>query len=408
MTTRTGCFRVVIVGGGVAALEVALALAKLAPKRAEVTLIAPNREFVYRPMTVGEPFSRSLARRYPLEPIVRAAGARLLAEELDWIARDEHIAHTNTGKAIGYDALVLALGARPVARYEHAVTIDDKRMDETLHGVVQDIEGGYIHRLAFLSAERMAWPLPLYELALMSAGRAYDSGIELEATIVTPEESPLQIFGAAASSAVGALLERAHIQFVGSVHAETPKAGEVLLEPGERYLGVDRAIALPELEGPTVRGIPLGDHGFIPVDPYGRVLDVEDIYAAGDATNFPIKHGGIAAQQADAVAQSIAAAAGAPVTPERFHPVIRGMLLTDQEPVYLSARLTGGGSFSSQIAETPTWSPASKIAARYLAPYLDGLDRETARRPPTPADQRGPIADAADPRTAIATSVAIA
>jgi sulfide:quinone oxidoreductase len=227
----------------------------------------------------------------------------------------------------------------------------------------------------------------------------------LGVTIVTPEESPLQISGAAASSAVEALLGRAHIQFVGSSHAEIPKTGEVLLEPGERHLRVDRAIALPELEGPTVRGIPLGDHGFVPVDLYGRVLDVEDIYAAGDATNFPIKHGGIAAQQADAVAQSIAAAAGAPVTPERFHPVIHGMLLTDQEPVYLTARLTGGGSFSSQIAETATWSPASKIAARYLAPYLDGLDRETAQSPPTLTDQ-ALIAEAADSRAAIAASVA--
>jgi sulfide:quinone oxidoreductase len=407
MTTGTGTFRVVIVGGGVAALEVALALAKLAPELVEVTLVAPNREFVYRPMTVREPFSYSLARCYPLEPIVRAAGAKVLVEELDWIDRDEHLAHTNIGKAIGYDALVLALGARPVARYEHAVTIDDRCMDEALRGIVQDIEGGYIHRLAFLSAERMAWPLPLYELALMSAGRAYDSGLELETTIVTPEESPLRIFGAAASSAVEALLDRAHIQFVGSAHAEMPKAGEVILEPGERHLRVDRAIALPELEGPTVRGIPLGEHGFIPVDPYGRVLGVEDIYAAGDATNFPVKHGGIAAQQADAVAHSIAAAAGAPVKPERFHPVIRGMLLTDQEPVYLSARLTGGGSFSSQASETPTWSPAGKIAARYLAPYLDGVDRGSAQSHLTATDQ-GLIADEVDSRPAIAASVASA
>ena len=395
----------VIVGGGVAALEIALALAKLAPRGTDVTVIAPNSEFVYRPLTVREPFSYSLARRYPLERIVRAAGARLLREELDWIDRDEHIAHTNTGKAIGYDALVLALGARPVARFEHAVTIDDRRMDETLHGVVQDIEGGYIRSLAFLSTERMAWPLPLYELALMSAGRAYDAGVKLTTTIVTPEKRPLQVFGAAASSAVEALLERAHIQFVSSAHVEMPKAGELLLEPRERRLHVDRSIALPELEGPTVRGIPLGDHGFIPVDAYGRVLDVQDIYAAGDATNFPIKHGGIAAQQADTVALSIAAAAGAAVAPERFQPVIRGMLLTDQEPVYLTARLTGGGSFHSQIAETPTWYPASKIAARYLAPYLDGLDHETPRSDTTLAGA-GPIAGETHFKLAMSASVA--
>jgi sulfide:quinone oxidoreductase len=396
---------VVIAGGGVAALEVALALSRLAPELTDTTVIAPNREFVYRPMTVREPFSYGLARRYPLEPIVHAAGALLLGEELDWLDRDQHMVHTNTGKAIEYDALVLALGARQVARYEHAITIDDRRMDETLHGLVQDIEGGYIKRLAFVSPGRMAWPLPLYELALMSAGRAYDAGVEMSVTIATPEDSPLAVFGITASSAVAGLLERAHVRFVGSAYVEMPKAGELVIAPGKRHLHADRVIALPELEGPTVRGIPLGDHGFIPVDPFGRVLGVEDIYAAGDATNFPIKHGGIASQQADAVAQSIAAAAGALVTPERFHPVIRGMLLTDQEPVYLTARLTGGGSYSSQVAETPSWAPASKIAARYLAPYLADLDHETTHAEEPLRDDR-PKAAHTDPELAVSAPVA--
>jgi sulfide:quinone oxidoreductase len=58
-------------------------------------------------------------------------------------------------------------------------------------------------------------------------------------------------------------------------------------------------IALPELYGPCVRGIPLSDHGFIRVNPYGRVPDAGHVFAAGDATDFPVKHGGIASQQAD-------------------------------------------------------------------------------------------------------------
>jgi len=110
-------------------------------------------------------------------------------------------------------------------------------------------------------------------------------------------------------------------------------------------------------------------------DPYGRVRGVEGVHAAGDAIDFPIKHGGIGSQQADVVAQSIAALAGASVTPEPFNPVIHGMLLTDGKPMYLTAKITGGHGFSSEITDTPTWSPPSKIAAKYLAPYLEGLDR---------------------------------
>jgi sulfide:quinone oxidoreductase len=375
--THHGKLRVVIAGGGVAALETALALADLAPDRTDATVIAPNTEFVYRPMVVREPFAYGSAQRYPLAGIVRDAGARLIEGELGWIDPVAQTIHTKADETIGYDALVLALGATVTKRYPHALTIDDRNLGETLHGLIQDIEGNYIHRLAFVAPGRMAWPLPLYELAMMTAGRAYDMQIELETTIVTPEDSPLAIFGSAASEAVVDLLAAANVETIGSAYVEVPSAGEVLVNPGERHLEVDRVIALPELYGPVVRGIPLGENGFIRVDSHCQVLDVECIYAAGDATDFPIKQGGIGSQQADVAAQSIAALAGASVTPERFKPVIHGMLLTNEKPRYLTAHVTGGHGFSSEITETPAWSPPSKIAAKYLSPYLEAQDSES-------------------------------
>jgi len=367
----------------VAALETALALHALAPEQTAVTVLAPNSEFVNRPMTVAEPFSYPRARRYPLAPIVHDIGAELVADELAWVDPEQRIAHTESGAQLQYDALVLALGARATPRFKHALTIDDRHLDETLHGLIQDIEGGYVKRVAFLAPGRMPWPLPLYELALMTATRAYDMDIELETTIVTPEDGPLAIFGPTASDAVAELLEGAHITTITSGYAEVPHAGEVTINPGDRHLEVDRAIALPELYGPCVRGIPLGDHGFIRVNRYGRVPDVEHVYAAGDAVDFPIKHGGLTSQQADAVARSIAALAGAAVKPEPFRPVIRGMLLTGGAPRYLTARITGGQGFSSEITDTPTWSPPSKIASKYLSPYLDTHDGADAHEPGT-------------------------
>ncbi len=369
--------RVVIAGGGVAALETALALADLASDRTDVTVIAPNTEFVYRPMVVREPFAYTSAHRYPLAPIVHDAGAKLITGELGWIDPVTRTIHTKADDSIEYDALMLALGATVTKRYPHALTIDDRDLEETMHGLIQDVEGGYVHKLAFLAPGRMAWPLPLYELALMTAGRAYDMDIKLETTIVTPEDSPLAIFGSSASSAVAELLTRANVKTVTSAYAEVPSSREVVINPGERHLEVDRVIALPELCGPVVRGIPLGEHGFIRVDPHCRVPDVERIYAAGDATDFPIKHGGIGSQQADVAAQSIAALAGASVTPERFNPTIHGMLLTNGEPQYLTAHITGGHGFSSEVTDTPTSSSPSKIAAKYLAPYLEERDRES-------------------------------
>ncbi len=370
--------RVVIAGAGVAALETALALHELAPEQTRTTVLAPNDEFVYRPMTVREPFAFPAARRYPVAQILAGAGAELLRGELDYIEPEKRVIHTKAGEAIAYDALVLALGAHAVPYYRHAITMDDRRMDETLHGLIQDIEGGYVDSVAFVSPGRMAWQLPLYELALMTAGRAYDMNIELPITIITPEDSPLAIFGATATSAIAARLARAHIETINSAYVEMPSAGELVINPGDRRMHVQRVVALPELYGPPVRGIPLGEHGFIRVDPYGRVRGVEGIYAAGDAIEFPIKHGGVGSQQADVAALSIASRAGASVVPEPFNPVIRGMLLTDDEPIYLTAKITGGHGFSSEISDTPTWPSGHKIAAKYLAPCLDQLDRDAS------------------------------
>ncbi len=247
---RSGKLNVVIAGGGVAALETALALADLAPDHTEVTVIAPNSEFVYRPMVVREPFAYGAAHRYPLESIVHDAGATLLRGELGWIDPATRTIHTKADEAIEYDALVLALGASVTKRYPHALTIDDHDLARTMRGLIQDVEGGYVHKLAFVAPGRMAWPLPLYELALMTAGRAYDMGIELRTTIVTPEDSPLAIFGSSASSTVAELLADANVETINSAYAEVPSSREVVINPGDRRFEVDRVIALPRASPP--------------------------------------------------------------------------------------------------------------------------------------------------------------
>jgi sulfide:quinone oxidoreductase len=405
MTTSAAApkkLRVCIVGGGIAALEAALALSDLAPERTDVSVIAPNSEFVYRPMTVVEPFAFGAARHYPLNSIVADAGAKLLVDELSWIEPKRNRLHTKGEETIEYDALILAMGARACPRYSHGTTIDDRRLDETLHGLIQDIEGGFIHSMAFVSPGRMAWPLPIYELAMMTAGRAYETEAELVTTIVTPEDSPLAIFGQAASDAVAELLRHAKIQTLTSAYAEVPNSNEVIINPGSRRLTVDRVVALPELYGPGIRGIPLGDHGFIPVDQHGHVRDVNGpVYAAGDVVDFPIKQGGLGAQQADAAAESVAVLAGARITPKPFQPVVHAKLLTYEEPLYLTAKIAGGDGFSSEVGHVPTWSPPTKIAALYLSPYLDARDKalDLARNATTDS-QAGEIQDVSMPTAA--------
>jgi sulfide:quinone oxidoreductase len=372
--------RVLIAGGGVAALEAALALRELAGERVSTTLLAPEPEFVYRPMRVREPFAYRAARRYPLEDIARDVGAELKQDAFKWLDPTQRVVHTEAGEQLAYDALILALGARTHPRFSHALTLDDGRLDEQLHGLIQDVEGGYVHKLAFIAPSQMPWPLPMYELALMTARRAREMYAEVSVTIVTPEDTPLVIFGRAVSEAVQRLLAEQGILVITSAHCETPERGQVAIRPGSRRLHVDRLIALPELFGPSTPGVPKRDgHGFIPIDVHCAVPGLERVFAAGDATEFAIKHGGLAAQQADVAAEAIAVLAGAPVEPTKFHPVIHGMLLGGDRPLYLSAHIIGGHGSSSEVSEDPTWSPATKIAAKYLAPYLESRDRAALR-----------------------------
>jgi sulfide:quinone oxidoreductase len=372
-------FKVAIVGGGVAALEATLALRDLAGERISTTLLAPEPRFVYRPMRVREPFGYSEAQHYSLDDITNELGVELRQDAFKWLEPDQRLVHTEGGETIKYDALLLAMGAVLRPRFKHAVTIDDRVLDEQLHGLIQDVESGYVHKIAFLAPTPMPWPLPLYELALLTARRAYEMGLEVSITLATPEDAPLAVFGSAVSDTVSRILEDRGITLLTSCQCETPEPGQVAIHPGARQLHVDRVVALPRLFGPSTPGVPKSSHdGFISVDVYGKVAGLQRVYAAGDATNFAIKHGGIAAQQADTAAEAIAALAGAPVEPRRFHPVIRAVLLGADKPLYLSAHVTGGHGSTSEISETPSWSPPTKIAAKYLAPYLDARDRLAA------------------------------
>ncbi|HTD57852.1 MAG TPA: FAD-dependent oxidoreductase [Solirubrobacteraceae bacterium] len=371
-------FKVLIAGGGVAGIEGALALRELAGDRVSIEMLAPEPEFVYRPMTVREPFAYGRAQRYSLGEMAGEIGVDLSKKSFAWVNSGARVAYTDGGEELSYDALLLALGARIHPRYTHAYTIDDSQLDDILHGLLQDVEGGYVKRLAFVIPVRMAWQLPVYELALMTAGRAYEMDVRLSITIVTPEESPLAIFGSGASQAVSKLLEDAGIEVLGSAYAEVPQWDTVVVNPDDRRLEFDRVVALPELYGPGVRGLPSAEHGFIPCDVHAKVRGVERVYAAGDATDFALKHGGIACQQADAAAEAIAALAGVEIDPQPFNPTVYGMLLTGGAPRYLRAHITGGHGFSSEVSEQPLWTPPRKIVARYLAPFLERFEAKCA------------------------------
>jgi sulfide:quinone oxidoreductase len=382
---------VVICGGGVAAVEALLALRALLGVVVEVHLVAPNRRFVYQPLAVAAPFDLAETHLFDLAEIAGEQSAKLHVDSLASVESEDRRVRLASGSILPYDALVVAVGARRRDWLEGALHFGGAADVAAFTELLERFESGSDRRLCFVNPAEVSWTLPLYELALLTASHLADLGvIGVEFTVVTPETDPLAVFGPAASRMLRNLLADRGIALKAGVCAEKIQDGELHLHP-QATLEVDQVVTLAQLEGPALPGLPSDAAGFIAVDEHSRVTGLEDVYAAGDGTTFPVKQGGIATQQADAAAEAIAAQMGAAVTPSPIRPTLRGMLLTGIAPTYLRAQIAGTTGDSFEIAANPLWWPPSKIAGRYLAPYLAShnpltRDETLQDRPPSTRD----------------------
>ena len=365
-------FRVLIVGAGSAGLEAAFRLQRIAADRVETAILAPDEHFATHAMAVLVPFAAGEVPHEPLARMVLEAGARLHRGRMASVDTDAHQVLTAEGEAIDYDALLIAVGAVQRSPTGHALAFGGPGTEERMHGLVQDLEAGYVRRIAFVVPTGATWPVPLYELALMTADRAYEMGQDPELTLVTAEESPLGLFGPEASSTLAARLAKSGIALHAGVDAQVPTAGVVELHPSGERISVDRVVTLPILDGPAPTGLPHDARGFLPVDPHGRVQGARDVYAAGDATHHPIKQGGLASQQADAAAEAIAAQAGVAIEPEPYAAMLQGVLLTERAATYLRRETSGA------VPHQAVWWPPTKIAGRELSHHLGSVSRHTA------------------------------
>jgi sulfide:quinone oxidoreductase len=364
---------VVILGGGVAGLELLIALDDLARDRVRITLVSASPDFTYRPLTVAEPFSLGHAEQHPLQRVADDFGARLVVDSCEEVIPDRGVIRCAGGKEIAYDDLVVAVGARTARPYTRGITFGEPGTHEALGGMLADAEDGYLKHIAFVVSSGSSWPLPLYELALMTAAEVRGMGIDgVQVSLISTEPAPLRIFGTGASDAVAAQLADAGIEFIGASHAAVD-GQRLLLSPSGRELEAGRIVTLPLLLGPGLPGLPSDANGFIPADEHGRVLGWPDVFVAGDATTFPIKQGGIATQQADAVAEMIAARAGGVTAVTSQSPVLRGLLLTGGQSQFLRRELNDVQGEGDAAAHA-LWWPPSKISGRYLSPYLLGRE----------------------------------
>jgi len=329
-------FRVVIAGGGVAAIEAALALRDLAAERVALTIATPADEFVYRPLAVMRPFQARPSYRLELDGIARDLDATRVRAAATSVDPDRRQLVLSSGEVLGYDALLIAIGARAEAVLAGGtLTPWDWGEGHAFRSLLAAVGRREARRIVFIVPAGLTWPLPLYELALLTSAHLRDQSIGgASLTIITPERVPLEDFGAEASAAVAALLHDREIVLQTGQETDAVESGVVRMSRG-RSIPADAAVALPVIQAQPLPGIAPNAAGFIDIDVYCRAVGSADVFAAGDCTNLPLKQGGIAAQQADVAAAGIAALAGAPVVPTPLRPKLEAVLLTGEAPLHL-------------------------------------------------------------------------
>jgi sulfide:quinone oxidoreductase len=381
--------RVVIAGGGVAALEALIALRELMDGFVAINLVAPSPEFVYRPLSVAEPFGLARPRHFALKQIAADHDAGLHGERVEAVEPGEQTVTLSGGAVLEYDALLLAPGARPQDWLPGATHFAGPEHVERVRAVVDQLCAGEIAHVVFTVPAAANWTLPLYELALLTAAHVAEIARgDFRLTIATPETDPLEAFGPAAAEHVRTLCVNRGIALRTRTRPVSFQDGELAID-GHESIKADHVVALPKLTAEPIEGVPHIDGGFIPVDGHCAVAGLARVYAAGDAIAYPVKQGGLAAQEADAAAERIAAELGAAIKPRPFRPSLRGQLLTGLAPTYLSAGPASRAHVDASVSMSPLWWPPSKIAARYLAPYLAG--QVTFSGEPGQLEERSPV-----------------
>ena len=366
-----------------AALEAGIALRDMAGDRVDIAMYSPREDFIYRPFAVTEPYGTSYGMRYDLRQLTGRFGANFHLASVGSVEGEAQRARTLDGEEVHYDHLIVACGARLLGGVSGAVTFWGVPDDAKVRDVVGDLRERRLRRVAFTMPAGGTWALPLYELALLAESELSKGGVDgASLVIVTPEEAPLQLFGRRASERVGELLAERGIEIVTGATPVTYEEGRLLGLPGAA-IEADAVLSLPRMEGRRIAGVPHDADGFVAVDDHSRVRGMQHVFAAGDVTSFPVKQGGLATQQADVAAEAIAAELGCEVTADPLNPILRGVLWTGAQPVYLSGHLTGGRGETSTATDEAPWGgdELGKLVGRYMTPFMASLDRFGSEAP---------------------------
>ena len=143
----------------------------LAGDLVHVTLASPAPEFIYKPLTVEEPFSPEPATRLDSNPR-RGDRGTFVQKGVRAIDADRRIAELDDGATLDFDAAIVCIGAQPRGAFAGAETLRTSGEPIDIDALLRRASEHEFGRMAFIVPPTGSWPLPVYELALMAQRRA--------------------------------------------------------------------------------------------------------------------------------------------------------------------------------------------------------------------------------------------
>ncbi len=210
-----------------------MALKDLAGDRARLSMLAPEPDFFYKPLTVEEPFTHQPAERRELAPALDELGVDLIRGSLASVSPTEHRVTTASGDQLAYDKLVICVGgtdAPGLPRRRDVLEPPHRPAGRRAHPSRSHLASAA--RWSSSSRRRPTWSLPLYELALLFRNRSEalgEGGLRLR--FVTPEPAALAVFGTVASAAVAELFTGRRISLETGRRAVQDADGAIHLAP---------------------------------------------------------------------------------------------------------------------------------------------------------------------------------
>lgn len=378
--------RILVLGGGFGGLETAFYLRMRLQDKADITLISDQEYFLFKPNTIYIPFGLAPEKlRIYLDKPTRRKAIRFVKARVQEIKPGTREVFTNDKQVFQYDYLVVATGAsmRPdeipgLNQYAQTIWTPEEmlKLRGALNTLLETAKAGKTQDVLFLVPPNNKCAGPLYEMVFMVDVWLRRNGVrdQVNLTWSTYEKTYIQAFGPRLHQVTLKEFEQRGIHHYPEYSVSHIEKGGVSYT-GNASLPFDLLISFPPYIASTMfPSLPVDDRGFIATELETRqVKGHPEIYAAGDAGDFPVKQAFLAFLQSDAIAEHLSAQILGTKPAHLFEPVSMCVMEQFDTATFAQVPLKVNGGVSV-IVDSPLYksgsSPLWRLGKKLLGVYL--------------------------------------